>query len=456
MKFKLKNLGYLREADIELGELTIICGENNTGKTFVNYAIYGFLQTWDSNIKFEIGDKAVETLLQDGIVKIDLALQETSFFAAFSESSKSYSKFLTNIFSAEEDFFKNTSVTIMLDNYRPNYERAVSSELSTAKKKKVLKLFKEKNSSVLEITLLVEDKELVPPKSIIKDFINTGLASSYAGDYFADPFIITSERTGISLFYRELDISKNVMLEHLQSKKRLKPTDYFDIINDSLARYAFPIKDEIDFVRDLPDIYKKRKSWLIKKNPDILDIFKDIVGGEYVIEKNSIFFTFGQEGDFHKIPLHLSSSTVKSLLDANFYIQHVAKKGDILIMDEPELNLHPANQRRMARLFSRLVKSGIKVLITTHSDYLIKELNNLILLSNDIVNKDELMKKYNYTNDDILDKEKVKVYISNNNTLIPAQITNLGIEVGSFDKEIINMNNFFNEVTTELDIAYVG
>ena len=46
----------------------------------------------------------------------------------------------------------------------------------------------------------------------------------------------------------------------------------------------------------------------------------------------------------------------------------------MLFIDEPELNLHPGNQRRIARLFARLSKLGIKVFITTHSDYIIKEL----------------------------------------------------------------------------------
>ena len=51
--------------------------------------------------------------------------------------------------------------------------------------------------------------------------------------------------------------------------------------------------------------------------------------------------------------------------------------------DEPELNLHPANQRRIARLFARLVNLGVKVFITTHSDYIVKELNTLIMLNHD-------------------------------------------------------------------------
>ena len=47
MKFRFKNLGPIKEADLELGDLTIIAGRNNTGKTYLAYALYGFLKRWN-------------------------------------------------------------------------------------------------------------------------------------------------------------------------------------------------------------------------------------------------------------------------------------------------------------------------------------------------------------------------------------------------------------------------
>jgi predicted ATPase len=46
MKVKVRNLGVLKQAEFTLGELTIICGGNNTGKTYATYALFGFLFTW--------------------------------------------------------------------------------------------------------------------------------------------------------------------------------------------------------------------------------------------------------------------------------------------------------------------------------------------------------------------------------------------------------------------------
>ena len=52
LKAKIKNLGPIREADIALNDLTIIAGKNNSGKTYISYALYGFLNRFRSNRSF--------------------------------------------------------------------------------------------------------------------------------------------------------------------------------------------------------------------------------------------------------------------------------------------------------------------------------------------------------------------------------------------------------------------
>ena len=56
----------------------------------------------------------------------------------------------------------------------------------------------------------------------------------------------------------------------------------------------------------------------------------------------------------------------------------------MIFIDEPELNLHPVNQRKIARILAKVANSGIKIIISTHSDYIVKEFNNLIMLSGKI------------------------------------------------------------------------
>ena len=73
LKIKLKNLGILKHAEFSLGDLTLICGENNTGKTYAAYALYGFLVSWLDLLDFPVSDTQIQSLLTDGGIKIALA-----------------------------------------------------------------------------------------------------------------------------------------------------------------------------------------------------------------------------------------------------------------------------------------------------------------------------------------------------------------------------------------------
>ena len=54
MKIKIKQLGPIKQAEFTLGDFTIICGANNTGKTYATYALFGFLKLWREMLKIKI------------------------------------------------------------------------------------------------------------------------------------------------------------------------------------------------------------------------------------------------------------------------------------------------------------------------------------------------------------------------------------------------------------------
>nr|WP_314071501.1 hypothetical protein [uncultured Campylobacter sp.] len=72
MKISLKNVGMLDEANFEVGGLTIICGENNTGKTYATYSLYGYLDFIRNNRYFwsfyrNLAEKYVNDMEVDGL-----------------------------------------------------------------------------------------------------------------------------------------------------------------------------------------------------------------------------------------------------------------------------------------------------------------------------------------------------------------------------------------------------
>ncbi len=80
------------------------------------------------------------------------------------------------------------------------------------------------------------------------------------------------------------------------------------------------------------------------------------------------------------LPLVRTSSMVSEMAPIVLWLKHVVNTGDLLILEEPESHLHPASQRRMAEALAMLVRRGVQVLITTHSDYLLSQLTNLTRL----------------------------------------------------------------------------
>ena len=121
-------------------------------------------------------------------------------------------------------------------------------------------------------------------------------------------------------------------------------------------------------------------------------------------------------------------------------------KNQLLIIDEPESHLDTANQIQLARLLARAVHAGLKVLITTHSDYLIKEINNLLMLSKNFKDKPKVLKKYKYSEHDFLKPDSVRAYVAENNSLTRCTIEKYGIDMPVFDTTIHEINKVSNEL----------
>ena len=70
--------------------------------------------------------------------------------------------------------------------------------------------------------------------------------------------------------------------------------------------------------------------------------------------------------------------TVSELAPLVLFIRGLIQPGDTLIIEEPEAHLHPGAQTEIAATLARLVRAGVRVVVTTHSDWLLKEIGNLI------------------------------------------------------------------------------
>ena len=128
-------------------------------------------------------------------------------------------------------------------------------------------------------------------------------------------------------------------------------------------------------------IFREQKGW---GNDLALRLERGLMGGAVRVERSQIdypAFVYRPSGWRRDLPLMNASSMVSELAPAALYLRHIVRPGDTLIIEEPESHLHPEMQVAFTRLLAAAVKSGVRIIITTHSEWVLEELANLVLMS---------------------------------------------------------------------------
>ncbi len=452
LKVSLKNVGMLDEAEFEVGDLTIICGENNTGKTYTAYSLYGYLDFVKNSARN--GIYLFEDIVTKSIKYIDIVDENT-----IKISLKNINTILKNLFDIFEQKYKTSLSLILagresdfcLSEFHINYKDIVAKYIR--KKENIKLLFSNlllfKLTEITEEYLSFHHKRNIKQHNIKRSLIE-GLSACIIVAFYPKVFILSAERTGVSMFERELIRKRGEMLDDISmpTKSKSLVATVRDIMSD-YPRYPKPIMDnmkDIDRYFELTKINSFINKEQSSLHSEIINLLYKIIGGKYVASEFGAQFTPNNTAQKARILLQCASSSVRSLLMLNLYILNVAQKGDILMIDEPELNLHPNNQILIGRLIALLVNAGVKVFITTHSDYIVRELSNCIMLNN--LTDEQIAKlpqKSGYTKEYKLKSSKVKAYMAENvkgkNTLNPVKIdATRGIFMKTFDSPINTQN----------------
>ena len=377
LKFQVENLGVIQAGEFTQKPLTIFCGPNNSGKTWVMYSLYS-CHGYMAGLAHETRETKVER--QDG-----KALKQS-----LTEFNKQLSATLADVFNTSPELLENA-----------RFRLAGFDE------------------------------------SHFQDFLNDPENTKF-------PFLMPAERSGLHLFYRELSTRRAALLHHA-SKDNI---DLNELLKDVIrSRYALPIAHYINWLNELTEIQRGAASPF---HQQALQLQKQLANGTYKVERRSGVIRFKpyqrKRGGAatQSMGLHMTSSTVKSLFGLWFYLENQAQPGDLLMIDEPELNIHPANQRHIARLLARLVNAGLRIVISTHSDTIVREFNSLLMLSQD---NGELRKKHRYSEDEVLAVEQVSACLFDEQSITPFEISpEDGIYATTFDTVIEDLNRVNDDI----------
>ena len=351
MKLLIRNVGKLKEADVEINGITVIAGENNTGKSTVSKALFslfnGFynfdnkmvelksrdirniflrfmqnLNRENANTLIDISDKIVEdTSYKFDRNKLIQLIQEKKNLISI-EYLEEVSEKIFNILNIKDEEYLENTISYILNNEFDNQINTIWS------------------NDLGEIALEIKENELklrIKNNKVIKIENKINLHSEVI--YIDDPFVIDNLNE-----YKWRDIN------------------YLENHKESLETKLIREKNEKTFSEKI--IAKNNLQQITEKLEEVINGKIKFNQGKWIYE-----FENNNELNLKNLSAGLKSFAILKRLVENGNLE---EKG-IVILDEPEIHLHPEWQIKFAELIVLLQKEfGMHILLTTHSPYFLK------------------------------------------------------------------------------------
>lgn len=474
MRFVFRNLGPITEANLELGDFTIISGRNNTGKTFIAYALYGFMKKFNDVVLSDSLGKFFDSHFQEKVSmpsheigdylglydhiewKVDVTALAEQQSQLIKEVSREFSENeLHRVFAAPPTFFEGASLEA---DFEVEIHPYVNVSFEPVEDKD-LQLSYDGNSVSIELrdgSIESEEEDsdgwfVITEQDVNKLYSYLFLRGVFESNY--TPAVFSSARHTIPLFIDELDYVQGQWIRRMMEKRRedkdAEPSTGRKLPED-ISNYALPIHDNIEFLRFVRRFAEWKKNE--PRNGFATDV-EEMMGGTYSSTDGKLYFSASDKGESSfEIPLFLASSSAWEMSSLYFFLGYymVHDRSHFLIIDEPESHLDTANQIQLTRLLARLVNSGTKVLVTTHSDYIIREINNLIMLTSPLADGDRVKEKLGYKRSDELRQDQVRAYVAQNGVVRECKKDKYGIEMPVFDETIEDLNFRSEELADQI------
>lgn len=226
------------------------------------------------------------------------------------------------------------------------------------------------------------------------------------------------------------------------------------------ANTTSPIGMYRDFLAQLDDL--KTPSRIISPdNQFFVNYIAKLADGEIVLENGSVFLQF-ESGE--KIPVSAAASSVKELMPFLLMLQNgKIRQYNSLLFEEPEAHVHPKKQFLVMDMLARCCNKGMLIQMTTHSDYLLGRMNQLLVLGK--IREKSMEAFENFCNEHLFNKnlylhtEQVGGYYfkrENDRVVIEEQDLSLGLPFNSFENTVksqMELSADINDLAESLGIV---
>lgn len=372
MLLKLTNIGMLDEAVVEINGLTVIAGENNTGKSTIGKTFFSVVKAisrgesdLDENKEEKIRNKiwSLYRFLQIRFVDIVNFLPRMELYEVIRYHLKNNNitpileilEDLRNYVHDNSDFDVNASIDSIINivSESNSKQEVIKRALQKALDSTFLDEFCNKRNKVASIKIIDEGKVIFDSKIQNNKVETIDLSEEL---YFKDSTYIETPFV--------LDLSEQIRYS----------VTHFDINDDrerliGRGQVSLRVKDLIDKLTFFSDDLEGKSS----KNLFVNEPINEILNGHFQYNRRKREFLFKNEKATFRsnnVASGLKCFGILQMLDRNGFLD----SRSLLILDEPEVHLHPKWQLAYAKIIVEFIKNGLNVIVTSHSPYMVEAL----------------------------------------------------------------------------------
>jgi energy-coupling factor transporter ATP-binding protein EcfA2 len=443
-QLQVEGLGRIGQADVEVRPLLLLVGENNTGKSYLASLLWG-LVAMQNDLTPPEGPalKACNELLRAWIHEgshsgdHELTSDEVALFDQLFETAldAGHARLVKRIFnsdtvSAGRVMLRNTSLD----------RRANFSWRRPAEGSYTFSIAHEHARAWAAHHGRLVTAPLDEFRSLVADQLSRYLAFGPLtgsvrpfNDFFqkGDPVFLPASRTGFMLLYKAA------------ARRSMKQVFRADT-DDALAehRWLNLTTPAFHFIDMLALGLEESREARFADEAEFLEQHALQGTIERSAERGLNDYRYRTDGPSQPLSMHLSSSLVSELAPIVLVLRHLSQF-PVLILEEPEAHLHPSVQRRLAQVIVRLVRKGLYVWITTHSENFCQQINNFLKIGMS-PDREALQTELGYGPQDYLELDDVSGYgfqIEGGQSIVTRlDASEEGLTMPTFNRELIALS----------------
>jgi hypothetical protein len=261
--------------------------------------------------------------------------------------------------------------------------------------------------------------------------------------------VLPAERKGSTLIEENMSNLNSLVVDFLKKTETGELSEeVLGALSRTILRNKIISNEIIESFISFMEKVKKIKGFPDSVYAQFAKRFSSVLGGKISIsEEDQLYFV--PSGKQLRLPFHLTSSLVKSLTPFQLYLEKMASGHDLLVMDEPEMNLHPKAQLQLLEALAAIA-NGLKkddrncILITTHTPYFLEYLEVMLEAHRALIEQPKLRVELSQLfevggESALLSPEKLSVY----------QFTPEGSVLSVFDEASLNIDwSSFSKVSS--------